>query len=829
MRFSIDKGLSEELQLLSQQQGATMFMTLVAVFNVLLHRYSGQTDICVGTPTANRTQLEVERLIGFFVNTLALRNEVSGEESFIQLLQQVRVTTLEAYDHQEVPFEKVVEAVVKERDLSRSSLFQVMFVLQNIPEVQELHLGDLQLSREAFTYDSAKFDITFYVAETTHGLQVSVEYCTDLYREETIVRMMAHFKELLGSIVKAPDQRIGILPMLSGAEVHQLLEKFNDTQTGYPQDKSITDLFEEQVAKTPQSIALIFEEQELTYQDLNKKSNQLARYLSSKGVKKETLVLICIERSQEMIVGILGILKAGGAYVPIDPAYPPDRISYMLDNTGASIIITSKESRSKLQSIGDIEMIELDSDWSDITVQSADNLPTEVEPHQLAYVIYTSGSTGKPKGVMIEHRSVVNLLLSISNKVQFKSDSSFLSVTTFSFDICYLEFYMPLICGGKLIVVPGEVTRDGFKLAKSIADYCPSHMQGTPSTWQLLLDSEWENKELVKILIGGEAVKESLKDQLTGMGSVYNLYGPTETTIWSAVKKLESSQKVLIGTPIANTVIQIIDKENQLVPIGVAGEICIGGAGLARGYLNRPELTAEKFITSPFSKNGAARLYKTGDLGRWLTDGNIDYLGRLDEQVKIRGYRIEPGEIESVLNQSNLVRQAVVLVKVDNIGNNRLVGYVVPNEEVDIGAITNYLKGKLPEYMVPSFWVELENLPLTSNGKLDRKALPDPDVSKLINNEYVAPRNELEAALAEIWQELLGVTSVGVYDNFFELGGHSLLVMKMASRIKKRFMLSIPIQVLFQFTSINDLSNYLEWEHEAPKEEDTTAYEVINI
>jgi len=826
--FNIENEVKDQLQLLSQQENVTLFMTLLAAFNVLLHRYSGQQDICVGIPIAGRQQQEVEALIGFFINTLASRSDLDNHLSFKELLQQVKQTTLGAYDHQEVPFEKVVESVAKDRDMSRSPLFQVMFMFQNTPEVPQLKLGDLELSAETSEHLNSKFDLTLTVTETAAGLRCSVEYCTDLFREATITRMMEHFTQLIKSIIADPTQKLHALPMLIESEKQYLLNDFNQTATVYPSDKSIVDLFEEQVLKTPEKLALVFEEQQMSYRELNAKANQFAHYLRSKGVADEMLVPICVERSVELMIGILGIMKAGAAYVPVDPDYPADRISYMLEDTGAAIVVSSSKSKSKIQTAAEINIIELDDERA-FANQSKNNLSNKVLPNQLAYVIYTSGSTGKPKGVMIEHTSVVNLLISIAGAVQFDADSRFLSVTTYSFDIAYLELYMPLIYGGSLIIASRDVAMNGFLLAEKITDSNPTHLQATPSTWQILLDGEWENKEGLAMLIGGEAIKEDIKDALTKLGDLYNCYGPTETTIWSAIKKLEPNEKVVIGKPIANTNIAILDGNNQLCPIGVAGEICIGGAGLARGYFKRPELTAEKFINDPFSKIPDAKLYRTGDLGRWLADGNIECLGRLDEQVKIRGFRIELGEIETVLEQYELVDQAVVLAKEDKQSNKRLVGYIVPNGAFDKEAIIQFVKGKLPAYMVPALWVTMETLPLTPNGKINRKALPDPDISALIVNNYVAPRNETEEVLAAIWQDLLGVDRVGIQDNFFELGGHSLLIIKMVALIRKQLSCTIPVLLLFQFTTISDISKYLDWQQSAGQEEDTTEFEVLSI
>ena len=773
LEFKIDKLLSNELQTLSRQEGITLFMTLLTAFNVLLHRYSGQEDICVGSPIANRTHKEIEGLIGFFVNTLALRSEVKSGSSFTELLQQIKATTMEAYEYQDVPFEKVVEVVVKERDMNRNPLFQVMMVLQNTPKVDTVSLGEAQLSVEEFEHDTAQFDITFFIAETAEGLRCSINYSIDLYKEATIIRMGDHFKTLLSSIVKNPQQKIGELKMLTEKEEHQLLYDFNDTVVDYPKDKTIVGLFEEQAIKMPEAIAVVFEEEQLTYRDLNERANQLAHYLRRKGIEKETLVPICIERGLDMVIGILGILKAGGAFVPIDPEYPQERISYMLENTEATNILISKKSRSKILSATSLNIVEIDSEWLKISNEPIVNLQTDTQSHHLAYVIFTSGSTGKPKGVMIEHRSVVNFLMSMANDVQFASDSSILSVTTFSFDICYLEFFLPLICGGKLFIVSREVAVDGFKLAENISDYCPTHMQATPSTWQLLLECEWENKESIIIMIGGEAVKETLKDKLTKIGRVFNLYGPTETTIWSAIKKLDDNHKVSIGKPIANTSIYIVNDQQQLCPVTIAGEIYIGGGGLSRGYLNHPELTAEKFINHPFCKG--ERVYKTGDLGKWLPDGNIEYIRRKDDQVKIRGYRIELGEIESALLKSKLVNQATVLVREDKENNKRLVGYYIPTLQV--------IKAKEHELSANKVnsWQEVYEAEYT-NTETGVEEEFDIDIWKDSFTGEPIPAEHMREWLADIVQIILNEKP----EHVLEIGtGSGLIYYQLAGKVKK--------------------------------------------
>lgn len=680
--FEIDAVSSRKLYELGKETGTTLFMTLLAAFKVLLYRYTSQSDICVGTPIAGRLQQETEGLIGFFINTLALRSDVNGDEDFISLLEQVRNVTLEAYSHQEIPFEKVVDTVVKERDLSRTPLFNMMFVLQNTPEVSELSLGEVTLTAESNEQTFSKFDLSFFVIETPQGLKGSIQYCIDLFLPATIRRLIGHFQQIIFAITAQPEQKISLIPMLSVFENTELLTKFNQTSRPYPLEKSLVTLFEEQVKISPNAPALVFEDNILNYQELNQKANQVAHFLRRKGVREKALIPFCIERTPLMIIGLLGILKAGATYIPVDPEYPIDRVNYMIADSGAKVVLSSKYGKQKLLENPGFAILDLDVEQDSIAKESVENPGLQIDPNDLAYVIYTSGSTGKPKGVMIENQSLVNLLFSMKDDVQFTSSSSFLSVTTFSFDICYLEFYLPLITGGKLLIIPRETAIDGFRLASDIKSYHPTHMQATPATWLLLLDNHWENEENLTILIGGEAVKEDIKNKLTGIGNVYNVYGPTETTIWSSLKKLNRNERVSIGKPIANTSIFILSKDLQIAPVGVLGEICIAGVGLARGYLNRPELTAEKFINDPFLKNSCKKLYKTGDIGRWNADGNIECFGRLDDQVKIRGYRIELGEIETAILQTGLAAQVAVVIKEGRENEKMLTAYFKPAREM---------------------------------------------------------------------------------------------------------------------------------------------------
>ncbi|MEO6230169.1 MAG: non-ribosomal peptide synthase/polyketide synthase [Ferruginibacter sp.] len=795
--FLVNAELTSQLKILSSKEHTTMFMTLLAAFKVLLVRYSGQEDICVGSPIANRSQQEVEPLIGFFVNTLALRSNLQGDSSFTEFLQQVKQTTLDAYLHQQVPFEKVVDAVAKERDMSRSPVFQVMFVLQNTPEVQPIELGEMILSAEEFENTNAKFDITLYLAEKEGALHGAIEYNTDLYQSETINRMIAHFTKLLESIVAAPNEQIDKLRMLSNAEEDELLITFNNTDATYPSQKNIVRLFEEEVAKAPDATALIFEQQKLTYNGLNERANQLAHYLIGKGVTAETLVPISLERGFNMIVGILAILKAGGAYVPIDPQYPPERINYMIKDAGASLIITSDESRAALPANDLVKIISLNGDWAVIGQQPTGNLQLPIDPTQLAYVIYTSGSTGQPKGAMNEHRALVNRLCWAKDYYSVTDADAILQKTTFCFDVSVWELLLPLLSGAKLVFAKPAGQKDNEYLKSVIESNNITMLHFVPSMLDVFLADilPGDCKGLKKVLCSGEALKPShvrLFEQKLPHVELHNLYGPTEAAIdvtyWSLKDnraQWENLNRVPIGKPVANTAMYILNENNELVPLGGIGQLNIGGVQVGRGYLNQPALTAEKFIPDPFRKEKNARMYKTGDLGRWLPDGNIEYLGRIDDQVKIRGFRIELGEIENVLQQSGLVSRAIVLVNEDTPGQKRLVAYFVAVGIVDKDEIQSWLKTRVPEYMVPALWVRLEEIPLTSNGKVDKKALPKVDASALLANEYVAPKTKLEQDLAFIWRELLNIETVGIQDSFFELGGDSILTIQVVSRARR--------------------------------------------
>jgi surfactin family lipopeptide synthetase A len=806
--FQLSPSLTQQLKRLGQQNGVTLFMTLLTAFAVLLSRYCGQADIVIGSPIANRDRAEVENLLGFFVNNLVLRIQIQQNPSFQELLAQVKKVALDAYDHQNLPFEKLVEALQPERNLSYHPLFQVMFILQNSPSKQ-LQISDLKLSSIEIESSTTQLDLTLEIFDSINGLAGRFEYNTDLFEQSTIERMAGHFQNLLEAIATNPQQKVSQIPLLSPSEQQKILIDWNHTSVNYPQDICFHKLIEAQVERTPDAIAVIYEDQKLTYQELNQKANQLANYLLAIGIEPEQLVGICLERSLDMLVGLLGILKAGAAYVPIDPSYPRDRIEYMLSDSQAQVLVT--QDRLIPQAYAGL-IISVDGDKPKLTQQAIDNPKVPISTNQLAYVIYTSGSTGKPKGVQVTHKGVTNFLLSMQNTPILSPDDVLVAVTTICFDIAVLELYLPLLVGAKLAIASRDVARDAMQLQQLIiSEYCTC-MQATPSTWRMLLEIGWQGGKNFKVLCGGENLPLSLAQELSSKnGSVWNLYGPTEATVWATISQIKpEDHQVSIGRPLANTQLYVLDHELQPVPIGVAGELHIGGVQVARGYLHRPELTAERFILDPFSAEPDARLYKTGDRVRYLADGAIAYLGRIDFQVKLRGFRIELGEIESVLAQHPAVNQAVAIVE---SGSDRLVAYLVCNSaaEMSIPDLRSFLKEKLPEYMIPSSYVILDSFPLTQNGKIDRRALPEPnqslDSQDIVNTNY--PQDELELRIAQIWQKLLGLKSLSTHDNFFELGGHSLLAIRVCAQLEEIVGHPVPIMSIFQAPTIADLANLL--------------------
>ncbi len=810
--FEINQELKQQLTQLSQQSGTTLFMTLFAAFVTLLSRYSGQEDIVVGSPIANRNRHEIESLIGFFVNTLVLRTHLSGNPSFIDLLAQVKQVALDAYAHQDVPFEQLVEVLQPERNLSHSPFFQVIFILQNAP-MANLELPGLSLSINETEYATAKFDLTLSLEETAQGIKGQIEYNTDLFDATTITRMMGHFQTLLEGIVTHPEQRLSELPLLTEAERHQLLVKWNDTATDYPAEQCIHQLFEAQVEKTPDAVAVVFENQQLTYQALNARANQLAHYLQTLGVKPETLVSICLERSLEMVIGLLGILKAGGAYLPLDPVYPAVRLAFMLEDTQVPVLLTQTSLIDKLPNTT-AQVVFLDAEAEALSQLNSDNPVSGVTPSHLAYVIYTSGSTGKPKGVLIAHQGLCNLAQAQIQLFEVQLDSRILQFASLSFDVAISDIVMALCSGATLCLVTQYSIMSPSELVQILGNQSITHLEIPASVLGTLFFEELPS--LQTLIVGGETGSPSIVAQWSKGRHFFNAYGPTEGTVCATVfeNTAGSSSTLPIGRPIANIQTYILDHYLQPVPIGIQGELHVGGVGLARGYLNRPDLTQEKFIPNPFSADSEARLYKTGDLVRYLPDGNIEYLGRIDNQVKIRGFRIERGEIEAVLAQFPRVRENVVIVQEASKTDKRLVACIVANEGqvIDNTELREFLAERLPNYMVPSAFVNLDAIPLTPNGKVDRRALSQLSVDsyQLSEKTFVAPRTPEEKQLADIWAELLKVERVGIHDNFFELGGHSLLVPQIVYRVRDTFSVGLPIPYLFKSPTVAGLAKHIK-------------------
>jgi amino acid adenylation domain-containing protein len=763
--------------------------------------------------------LETEGLIGFFVNTLVLRTEVSGTESFRELLKRVREVALAAYSHQEVPFEKLVEELQPERELSRSPLFQVMFVLQNASK-QDFELSGVELSSIGTGNTAAKFDLTLSLLDTREGLVGALEYNSDLFHASTMRRMAGCYEQLLKSAVADAEQQVSKMRLLPEGEREQVLERWNQTRREYElAGSSLHELVEAQVERTPAAVAVVYGQEQLSYGELNERANQLAHYLQRAGVGAESLVGILLERSVEMVVALLAVLKAGAAYVPLDPAYPQERLSFMLEETGTTVLLTQQALVQQLPA-HQAQLLCLDTQWAKVAGESKQNPESDVRGDNLAYVIYTSGSSGRPKAVMNSHRGIVNRLLWMQEQYQLRGSDRILQKTPYSFDVSVWEFFWPLLAGARLVVARPEGHRDREYLVELIAAEQVTVLHFVPSMLKVFL-------EAAEVAAGCGSVRqvicsgEELTGELAGRclerlgGELDNLYGPTEAAVDVTVWRCERGRAggaVAIGRPIANLELYILDGEGEPVPVGVRGELHIGGAGLARGYLQRPELTAERFIPHPFSREGGARLYRTGDLARYKADGNIEYLGRADTQVKVRGYRIELGEIEVVLARHAGVRQCAVIVREDGGAEKQLVAYVVAGEgaSLEVSELRRSLREQLPDYMIPAAFVLLDELPLTASGKLDRRALPAHDSTRpQLENIFIAPRTPVEAELSAIWCELLQLHQVSINDNFFELGGHSLLLTQFVSRVRHAYQVELPLRMLFDAPNIEDMTMLL--------------------
>ncbi|HCL4081127.1 TPA: non-ribosomal peptide synthase/polyketide synthase [Pseudomonas aeruginosa] len=814
--LQLPQALGRQLQALAQREGTTLFMLLLASFQALLHRYSGQDEIRVGVPVANRNRVETERLIGFFVNTQVLRADLDTQMPFLDLLQQTRVAALGAQSHQDLPFEQLVEALQPERSLSHSPLFQAMYNHQNLGSAgrQSLaaQLPGLSVEDLSWGAHSAQFDLTLDTYESEQGVHAEFTYATDLFEAATVERLARHWRNLLEAVVAEPRRRLGDLPLLDAEERATLLQRSRLPASEYPAGQGVHRLFEAQAGLTPDAPALLFGEERLSYAELNALANRLAWRLREEGVGSDVLVGIALERGVPMVVALLAVLKAGGAYVPLDPQYPADRLQYMIDDSGLRLLLSQQSVLARLPQSDGLQSLLLDDLERLVHGYPAENPDLPEAPDSLCYAIYTSGSTGQPKGVMVRHRALTNFVCSIARQPGMLARDRLLSVTTFSFDIFGLELYVPLARGASMLLASREQAQDPEALLDLVERQGVTVLQATPATWRMLCDSE--RVDLLRgctLLCGGEALAEDLAARMRGLSaSTWNLYGPTETTIWSARFCLGEEARPFLGGPLENTALYILDSEMNPCPPGVAGELLIGGDGLARGYHRRPGLTAERFLPDPFAADGS-RLYRTGDLARYRADGVIEYLGRIDHQVKIRGFRIELGEIETRLLEQDSVREAVVVAQ-PGVAGPSLVAYLVPTEAALVdaesarqqelrSALKNSLLAVLPDYMVPAHMLLLENLPLTPNGKINRKALPLPDASA-VRDAHVAPEGELERAMAAIWSEVLKLGHIGRDDNFFELGGHSLLVTQVVSRVRRRLDLQVPLRTLFEHSTL---------------------------
>ncbi|NEO77192.1 non-ribosomal peptide synthetase [Moorena sp. SIO4G3] len=815
--FTISKEVTEKLQKLSDNYNTTLFMTLLAVFAILLHRYSGQEDILIGSPIANRNRVELESLLGCFLNTIVLRTSLENNLSFAELLSQVREVTLEAYAHQDIPFEQVIEALQPERNLSYSPLFQVMFVLQNIP-IKSLQLDDLTWEQLSLETSTSRFDLTLIMEETETGLVANWEYNTDLFDNQTIVRMAGHFQTLLEAVVANPEQKVDRLPLLTAAEEHQLLVEWNNTTTDYPADQCIHQLFEKQVECNPDAVAVVFKEEQLTYRQLNQKANQLAYYLQSLGVQPEVRVGICVERSIEMIVGVLGIFKAGGAYVPLDSSYPVERLAYMLEDAAISVLLTQQSLVSSLPLPDHLtQVVCLDRDWSSIVQQNQENPLNKLISDNLAYMIYTSGSTGRPKGVAVRHQPVVNLIDWVNHTFQVGDKDRLLFITSLSFDLSVYDIFGILGAGGSIHIASESEKADPQELWEILNHKSITFWDSAPAAFEQLVPlleiDKSASSKLRLVFFSGDWIPLSLANSVKQAfpdAQLISLGGATEATIWSNYYVIEqvNSDWVSIpyGKPIQNAKYFILDKNLQPSPIRIPGMLYIGGKCLASEYANDPVKTAQHFLPDPFTDEPGSRLYKTGDLARYFPDGNIEFLGRTDNQVKIRGFRIELGEIQAILNSYPQIQQTVVICREDTPENKRLVAYFVSEETfLDISNLRQFLQDKLPEYMVPSAFVKLDTIPLTSNGKVDRKALPKPDRELIQTGEFVAPRTPAENTLASIWQDILNIQQVSIHDNFFELGGDSIISIQVVTRAQQAGM-KITVQQVLQYQTIAGLA-----------------------
>jgi amino acid adenylation domain-containing protein len=814
--FALPEPVMRALTAVGKERGATTYMALLAVFHVLLHRYSNQDDVVVGVPMANRGRAEVEPLIGFFVNTLPVRADLSGNPDFLTVVERVRDACLGAYTHERVPFEKVVEDLKPARDLSRPPIFQVGLSYQSDP-LPTLAVAGVEFTRLPVPIQGARFDLELQFFEEAGGLTGWFEYDRDLFDAPTVARMAEHFGRLVESVVAEPDAPVDELPMLGDEEFRQVMAWSRGPEQEWPEHGLVHECFERRARLDPTAQAVRFEGRSLTYGELNRLANQLARRLRRLGVGRDVLVAVAMERSLELVVGLLAVLKAGGAYVPLDPGYPQARLEYMLQDAEPPVVLTQRHVLERLPAVKG-EALCLEELADALAEEPADDLDIAVNGEDRAYVIHTSGSTGEPKGVMNRHAGIRNRLLWMQDRYGLGPGDRVLQKTPFSFDVSVWEFFWPLMTGATLVVARPGGHRDSGYLLETIRAESVTTLHFVPSMLQVFLQEPGveECASLRRVFCSGEALPRELQERFAARcpAELHNLYGPTEAAVdvthWEC-RRDGDPRPVPIGEPIANTQVYVLDRYLQPVPAGVPGELHIGGRNLARGYLNRPELTAERFVPNPFEADPAARMYKTGDLVRHRADGMVEYLGRIDHQVKVRGFRIELGEIEAVLCRHDRVREAVVVAREQATGDVRLVAYLTADGEPAAADLAAHLRERLPEYMVPAVFAVLPALPLTPNGKVDRAALPEPDPGRPeLATPFVAPRDGLEHSLAEMWRDLLGVERVGAHDNFFDLGGHSLRMSELRARLATTLGLEVSMVELFQNPTVGSLAAYLD-------------------
>jgi amino acid adenylation domain-containing protein len=807
-KLVIPANLVEGLDSLSQQHGVTLFMTLLASFDVLLARYTGQEDVVIGSPSAGRNRSELSDLMGFFVNNLVLRTDVSGNPSFATLLSRVREVTLQAYEHQDVPFDELVQALRPERSPDHSPLFQTMFILQNFP-IAPIEMPGLTLKPLELKVSTARYDLTVEAFPNEGALDIFFDYNSDLYDEGTMARLQSHYRSILEAAVADPNQAIGDIPLLSSDESEKLLFAWNQTEKLIP-DICFHDRFEEIAREHPERMALLVNDDGVTYGELNARAERIAAALRARGAAPDKLVGVFLPRSVDLVATLLAVAKSGAAYVPLDPVYPKGRIEHILEDARPVAVVTVTEMLDRLP-LTEEPAICLDRDEDLLAGKHTGTPQIPAGQQNLAYVIFTSGSTGRPKGVQISHRALLNFLEAMREEPGLTEKDVLLAVTTVSFDIAGLELLLPLYVGATVCIAlqPG----DPVSLLRDLDRYRPTLMQATPATWKVLLAAGWQGDARLKILCGGEALEPGLAEALlVRCDELWNMYGPTETTIWSAAYAVRQlgAEAIPVGRPIRNTTFYVLDGRRQPVPQGVVGELWIGGDGLARGYLHRPDLTDERFMRCPWARSGEMRMYRTGDLVRHRSDGTLDFYGRADYQVKLRGFRIEPGEIDSALQQVEGVADAVTLLREDD-GEKRLVAYIdYAGEPPSAAALRDRLRESLPEYMVPATFVFLEKLPRLPNGKLDRSSLPKPEMAKREDDAFAAPAAGMQQIVAKVLQEVLQLDRVGADENFFDLGAHSLQMVRVHAMLNQRIEKPIPLVSLFQYPNVRTLSIFIE-------------------